>query len=166
MTIRKARSADVDELAETAISAWRKGFRGIVPERIDPERAWRPDRIEQRLSGIDDGTEILAAEVDGRVRGMSMLGPSRDVDAEAREGEIVALYVHPEHWRCGVGRELVACSLERLRAQGHQQAIVWTLAESPRNRDFYDALGFALDGGEQRRPSFGSPLEVRFRIRL
>ena len=166
MTIRRAVRTDADELAETAISAWREGFRGIVPERIDPKRAWRPDRIEHRLRAIEDGTEILAAEIGGRVRGMVMLGPSRDVDAEPREGEVVALYVHPDHWRRGIGRELVQRSLDRLRTTRHRQVIVWTLAESPRNLDFYDALGFHRDGGEQRRPSFGSPLEVRFRIRL
>jgi hypothetical protein len=43
---------------------------------------------------------------------------------------------------------------------------VWTLAESPRNLAFYESLGFARDGGRQRRPSFGSPLEVRFRMAL
>lgn len=164
--IRAARPADVNELAETAISAWRAGFRGIVPERVDPQRAWRPDQIEQRLRGVDDGSEILAAELGGRVRGMVMLGPSRDQDAQPREGEVVALYVHPDHWRKGIGTDLVERSLERLRVRHHRQAIVWTLAESPRNLDFYEALGFRLDGGEQRRPSFGSPLEVRYRIRL
>lgn len=165
-TVRRARPDDIDELAETAIAAWRVGFRGIVPERVDPARAWKPERIEERLRGDDLGTEILAAEVDGRVRGMLMLGASRDPAARPREGEIVALYVHPDHWRAGIGRDLVVAALDRLRAQGHQEAIVWTLAESPRNLDFYESLGFARDGGRQRRPSFGSPLEVRFRMRL
>jgi GNAT superfamily N-acetyltransferase len=165
-TIRLARVDDIDELAETAIAAWRVGFRGIVPERVDPARAWRPDRIEERLRGDELGSEILAAEVEGRVRGMLMLGPSRDSAARPREGEIVALYVHPDNWRAGIGRDLVAAALDRLRAQGHVEAIVWTLAESPRNLEFYESLGFARDGGRQRRPSFGSPLEVRFRTRL
>lgn len=165
-TIRSARPDDIDDLAETAISAWREGFRGIVPDRIDPERAWRPERIEERLEHGGDGTEILAAELGGNVRGMVMLGPSRDPTAAPGEGEIVALYVHPRHWREGIGRELVGRAVERLRAQGHTQAIVWTLAESPRNLEFYESLGFDRDGGEQRRSSFGSPLEVRFRMRL
>jgi GNAT superfamily N-acetyltransferase len=165
-TIRPAQPADVDELAETAIAAWQVGFKGIVPERVDPSRAWRPERIEERLRGDDFGSEIIAAELDGRVRGMLMLGPSRDPAARPGEGELVALYVHPDHWRQGIGRLLVEAGLERLRALGHVEAIVWTLAESPRNLEFYESLGFARDGGRQRRPSFGSPLELRFRMRL
>lgn len=167
MTIRPAEPADVDALAETAIAAWQEGFRGIVPETVDPRTAWRPARIAERLAGsaADDGA-ILAAEIDGEVRGLVLYGPSRDRHAAPGEGEIVALYVHPANWRSGIGRALVAASLDALVAGGHSVAIVWTLAESPRNLAFYESLGFNRDGGRQRRPSFGSPLEVRFRITL
>jgi GNAT superfamily N-acetyltransferase len=166
-TIRAAEPQDVDALAETAIAAWREGFRGIVPEEIDPRSAWRPARIAERLAGrVDDDSTILAAEIEGEVRGLVLLGPSRDRGAGVREGEIVALYVHPDHWRAGVGRALVVEALNVLADRGHVEAIVWTLAASPRNLAFYEALGFRRDGGTQRRPSFGSPLEVRFRIAL
>jgi GNAT superfamily N-acetyltransferase len=167
ITVRAARPADVEALSETAIAAWEEGFRGIVPERVDPRAAWRPERIAERLAGRPaDGSAILAAEVDGEVRGLVLYGPSRDRRPPPTEGEIVALYVHPDHWRGGIGRALVAAALEALAAGGHSEAIVWTLAESPRNLAFYDSLGFMRDGGTQRRPSFGSPLEVRFRIAL
>jgi GNAT superfamily N-acetyltransferase len=165
--IRAAEPADVDALAETAVAAWTEGFRGIVPERVDPRTAWRPARIAERLAGeASDGSEILAAEVGGEVRGLVLHGPSRDRRAAPGEGEIVALYVHPDNWRGGIGSALVEAALDALAAAGHSEAIVWTLAESPRNLAFYESLGFARDGGTQRRPSFGSPLEVRFRTTL
>jgi len=165
--VRAARPADVDALAETAVAAWREGFRGIVPESVDPRTAWRPARIAERLAGTSgDGSAILAAEVDGEVRGLVLHGPSRDREPAPLEGEIIALYVHPDNWGGGVGRALVEAALDQLAAAGNAEAIVWTLAESPRNLAFYDALGFTRDGGTQRRPSFGSPLEVRFRISL
>ena len=138
-----------------------------MPERVDPRAAWRPARIADRLAGTPaDGSAILAAEFDGDVRGLVLYGPSRDRRAAPSEGEIVALYVHPRNWRSGIGRALVAAALDALADAGHSQAIVWTLAESPRNLAFYESLGFARDGGTQRRPSFGSPLEVRFRLTL
>lgn len=167
VVVRPATQADVEGLAETAIEAWRAGFRGIVPEQVDPVETWRPERIAERLSDRSrDGSAILAAELDGQIRGLSLYGPSRDYAAPAGEGEIVALYVHPDAWRRGIGRGLVEASLQRLAAAGEREAIVWTLAESPRNLAFYAALGFRRDGATQRRPSFGSPLEVRFRIPL
>lgn len=156
----------MDGLSETAIEAWREGFRGIVPDHVDPRRAWSRERVAERLRGPGDGSYILAAEVDGRICGLCLMGPSRDVGAPRSEAEIVALYVRPDHWRSGIGRALVTAALDRFVAEGYEEAIVWTLAESPRNIAFYEALGFRLDGGTQRRPSFGSPLEVRFRLPL
>jgi ribosomal protein S18 acetylase RimI-like enzyme len=164
ITVRPATLVDIDEMAATAVGAWREGFRGIVPEDIDPEPAWRPARLSERLRGdVEDGREMLVAEVDGKVRGLVLLGPSRDRDATVHDGEVIALYVHPDQWRRGIGRQLVEGALKRLRAAGFSESIVWTLAESPRNLAFYESLGFTRDGGTQRRPSFGNPLEVRFR---
>ena len=40
--IRPGRQEDAFGLAETAIAAWRVGFRGIVPEQVDPAATWRP----------------------------------------------------------------------------------------------------------------------------
>ena len=165
--IRFARSADADEMAETAIAAWREGFRGIVPDEVDPRRSWRPERLEERLRtpSIETG-EMLVVETAGKVRGLVLFGTSRDAGASSDEGEVIALYVHPDHWRAGFGRRLVEGGLDRMAAAGLGQAIVWTLAESPRNIAFYESLGFRHDGGTQRRESFGSPLEVRFRMSL
>jgi ribosomal protein S18 acetylase RimI-like enzyme len=165
--IRRAELADVDAMAETAVAAWRVGFRGIVPEHVDPRASWRPERLEERLRepSVESG-QILVGEVSGVVRGLVLFGRSRDAGAAPDEGEVIALYVHPDHWRAGLGRRLVAGALERLAEAGLGQAIVWTLAESSRNLAFYESLGFRRDGGEQRRESFGSPAEVRYRMSL
>jgi GNAT superfamily N-acetyltransferase len=164
MTVRRALPLDAEEVSQLAVRSWREGFRGIVPDEIDPERAWRPDRIEARLEGrVDDGAAILVGERGGEVAGFVLHGPCRDDDARPTTGEIWALYVDPDHWRAGVGRALVDAALGDLRGSGHSEATVWTLADSPRNLRFYEALGFELDGAQQRRESFGAPLEVRLR---
>jgi GNAT superfamily N-acetyltransferase len=162
--VREGERRDAEVLAGLAARSWREGFRGIVPDEIDPERAWRPDRIEARLDGrVDDGAAILVGQLDDGVAGFVLHGPCRDDDADAGTGEIWALYVDPGHWRAGVGRALVDAALEDLRDRGDTESTVWTLAESPRNLHFYEALGFELDGAQQRRESFGAPLEVRLR---
>jgi GNAT superfamily N-acetyltransferase len=161
--VRRARPADAETLAGIAVPSWREGFRGIVPEEIDPRRAWRPERLAERLRDSRSETTILLAERAGRPAGFVVFGPSRDDDAAATVGEVWALYVHPREWRRGVGRALVERALAGLRAADYREVTVWTLAESPRNLGFYEALEFRRDGAEQHRPSFGSPLEVRFR---
>jgi GNAT superfamily N-acetyltransferase len=165
--VRSAVRADAEQISDLAVRSWREGFRGIVPDEIDAEAAWRPEWIEARLAGrVHDGAKILVAELGGRVAGFVLDGPCRDDDAQSGTGEVWALFVDPDQWRAGVGRALVEASLERLRADGCREVTVWTLAESPRNLRFYEALGFRLDGAEQRRESFGAPLEVRLRRTL
>jgi GNAT superfamily N-acetyltransferase len=167
VSVRPARPDEAEALSETAIAAWREGFHGIVPESVDPARPWRPERIAERLRGANrDGSQILAAEVEGEVCGLVLIGPHREAGLPRHEGEIIALYVHPSRWRQGVGRALVEGALDRLARWGYTEAIVWTLAASPRNLAFYEALGLRRDGAAQRRPSFGNPLEVRFRTAL
>lgn len=164
--VRRGEHTDAQAISDLATRSWREGFRGIVPEEISPERAWRPGRIEARLEGrADDNARTLVAELDGVVYGFILYGPCRDEDV-ADAGEVWALYVDPDHWRGGVGRALVDASLAELGNQGFGEVSVWTLAESPRNLRFYEALGFELDGATQRRESFGAPLEVRLRCVL
>ena len=40
------------------------------------------------------------------------------------------------------------------------------VSDLERSKAFYESLGFRRDGGEQRRESFGAPLEVRLRRSL
>jgi ribosomal protein S18 acetylase RimI-like enzyme len=166
IAVRAATPRDVDQIVETAVGAWEEGFRGIVPPRIDPRRAWDPERVRARLSDGERETQNVVAELDGRVRGYIVFGPSRDRDAPRGVGEIWALYVHPGAWRRGVGRALVEHAKVELAAAGCRAASLWTLAGSRLARAFYEACGFEADGVSQRRESLGYTLEVRYRVGL
>jgi GNAT superfamily N-acetyltransferase len=166
VVVRAASAGDADSIVELSVRAWEEGFRGIVPAGIDPRQAWDPSRVRARLR--DPGTETAhaVAELDGRVLGYIVFGGSRDQDAGSRVGEIWALYVHPGAWRRGLGGRLVRHALEELGQAGFRCATLWTLAESPPARAFYEACGFSLDGASQRREALGSTLEVRYRISI
>jgi ribosomal protein S18 acetylase RimI-like enzyme len=164
--VRAATADDVDSIVEVAVRAWEDGFRGIVPPEIDARQAWGRERVRARLREEGRETRHAVAELEGRVRGYIVFGPSRDGDAPARVGEIWALYVHPNAWRRGLGRALVDHALGELGRSGFRAATLWTLAESPAARRFYEACGFALDGASQRRESFGNPLEIRYLRRI
>jgi ribosomal protein S18 acetylase RimI-like enzyme len=164
--IRPATPADAEAIAEVGVRSWREGYRGIVSEAIDPERAWNPDRLAERLEAPKPEARTIVADAGGAVVGFVLLGACRDEDAHGDVGEVWALYVDPDYWRAGVGSALVRAALGELRTAGFAEARLWTLGESGRNLSFYEALGFRRDGGMQRRESFGSPLEVRLRLDL
>jgi len=162
VAVRTASLADAGAIARVGVRSWRQGFRGIVPEEIDPEQAWSPQRVAERLATEGErATTTLVAVREFELAGFLIHGGSRDAGAPRGTGEIWVLYVDPDHWRAGVGRSLVEAAIAQLAAAGFETATVWTLGESARNLAFYEALGFRRDGATQRREAFGRTLEVR-----
>jgi GNAT superfamily N-acetyltransferase len=163
------RLADVDDAA--AIGAvhtrtWQVAYRGLMPQdfldALDPVRranGWRQSLEAGRLREA-----TLVAEVDGQVVGFANVGPSRDEDAADTDGEVRAIYVDPEYWGSGAGRELMMRGLSELRAAGFDTAILWVLIDNARARRFYEAGGWVADGGTQTEDSFGVQVtEIRYR---
>jgi GNAT superfamily N-acetyltransferase len=163
VSVRPARPADVAAIVEVARRAWTKGFEGVVPPDVMPDAEEMAAQIGRYLTQSGEPVTVAVAELDRQLRGYVTFGPARDAETV---GEVYALYVDPSSWRRGAGRALVDHALGRLAESGFSEAIVWTLAETPRSRRFYEALGFIDDGGTQRRPTTGGALEVRYRTRL
>jgi GNAT superfamily N-acetyltransferase len=162
--VRPARPEDVDDIVEIGLAAWREGYHGVVSANLMPDRMALRARISER---VDQGSRHVAvAELDSAVRGWITFGPSRDAGATRYVGEVWALNVHPDVWRRGVGRELVAYALERLALDGFSEVTLWTFRDTPRSRSFYEALGFRGDGASQRRHLSGGATEVRYRMAL
>lgn len=164
IVVRPARAADVEDVVEVALAAWRDGYRGVVSPTLMPDPRGLRARIRERVA--ERGPPIAVGELDSRVRGWITFGPTRDPGADPSVGEIWALNVHPEAWRRGIGRELVVYALDRLARRSFSEVTLWTFRDTPRSRAFYEALGFRADGATQRRHASGGATEVRYRIAL
>ena len=163
VTVRPARPDDVEDIVEVGVRAWTLGFKGVVPPDV-PDREEMAGRIAQRIG--EPGVPVAVAELDDELCGWVTFGASRDHDAGPHVGEVYALNVDPSTWRRGAGRALVTHALKRLADTGFFEAMLWTFAETPRSRSFYESLGFTNDRGTQRRQMTGGALEVRYRISL
>jgi L-amino acid N-acyltransferase YncA len=166
LTVRPARPGDVAAVVEIARRAWTEGFEGVVPPDVMPDAEEMANVIGRIVAHAGDPVVVAVAELDRKACGYVTFGPARDPEAGPATGEVYALYVDPSNWRCGAGRGLVSHALASLTESGFAEAIVWTLAETPRSRRFYEAVGFVDDGATQRRPMTGGALEVRYRTRL
>jgi GNAT superfamily N-acetyltransferase len=150
VNIRPADVADATEIAQVQVRSWQVTYRGQIPQdyldALDvDERAemWR--RAAENADGIRRG--LLVAEADSGLLGFASFSPTRDSDEDPElVGEIPAIYLHPDAWGTGCGRELMGVALERLGAAGFEQVTLWVLDTNARARRFYEAAGFAPDG--------------------
>lgn len=87
--------------------------------------------------------------IDAAVAGFASVGPDRHADAGPETGELRALYVHPDHWNRGVGRDPHDHAVASLRDGGYRDAILWVLATNARAQRFYERAGWQRDGTER-----------------
>jgi len=171
--VRPAVAADAKPIAALHIRSWQTAYRGQLPNHVldalSGELESRTKFWHEHISAVPSARhEIWVAHVEGhaedQVHGFAALGPARNADAIT--GELYAIYVHPNHWRHGLGRALLAHAIGRLSALGYANAILWVLESNARARTFYELGGWMLDGGTKMEtlPDHVDLREVRYWI--
>jgi ribosomal protein S18 acetylase RimI-like enzyme len=137
--IRPARPADARAIARLDIETWRATYAAVLS--ADYLVGLSPSRREfgWRMAILREPRDVLvAADLDGMVRGFGSCGPSR---SDRRfPGEVFTLYVAPDWQNQGIGRRLLIALFRRLAASGLDAAIIWVLRDNPA-RFFYERLG-------------------------
>jgi ribosomal protein S18 acetylase RimI-like enzyme len=164
MRIRRASLSDVESLAKIHTDSWWSAYRGLVPEaylaKLDPGRL--AECFRKNLS--TNSEEMFLVEQETRIIGFIGFGGCRDSDCnQVQTGEIFGLYLHPDHWRKGIGRLLCQKGLQVLESQGYSNVVLWVLEGNQQARGFYEAMGFSTDGSTKIL-NLGAPLiVVRYR---
>lgn len=105
-----------------------------------------PDAIELPLQQIEGGN-VFVAEVAGSIKGYAAILPRQDGNSE-----LDALFVEPELWRQGIGRQLVEYCCSAAKASGAAELHV---VGNPHAEGFYKASGFKTLGTKQMRFGVG-----------
>ncbi len=169
MCVREAQLQDAPEIARVQILSWRAAYRGLIPDSIleDLDIQERTLRWNKLLSKPDEWI-FVAVDQDSLV-GFCSLAPARDGEEDPTVvAEIVTIYVDPEKWGQGFGKALSEAALQRARKGGFQELKLWVLRENHRARDFYERLGFQVDGAGDAKgfaPGLLIP-QVRYRLQL
>jgi ribosomal protein S18 acetylase RimI-like enzyme len=164
--VRLATIEDAEAIAAIHVCGWQIAYEGIVPTQFlaslsTQERAnmWRTAILEQ------DGAVLLAVAPHGEV-GFISFGPSRDKDGK-ENAEVYAIYVLPQFWHQGRGRELLDEAERRLEDQHFIAFTLWVLEKNARARRFYEARGFRLDASRKDETIGGLLLtELRYEKRI
>jgi ribosomal protein S18 acetylase RimI-like enzyme len=161
--VRPAVAEDALGAARVHVRSWQSAYRGLIDQdyldSLTPE-AWAT-RYTFGRRGLQPST-LLA--VDGAtVCGLVTTGLCRDLDLP-NFGELLAIYVDPDHAGSGVGRLLIGAARERLRRLGLTSAVLWVLDGNVRARRFYERDGWTCDGARRAETYGNAPVdEVRYR---
>lgn len=166
--IRLAGAEDAAELAAVHVKTWQTAYRGILSDTFlkglsvaERESAWRA-----RLG--DKAITTFLAEEAGRVVGFITGGRSRDPDSAQSVAEVYAIYVDQAHSRRGIGTALLRQQIERMKALGFEEIVLWVLSANAPARAFYERLMMHRDEDASRQIEIGgsSYTEVRYGLRI
>jgi ribosomal protein S18 acetylase RimI-like enzyme len=129
VTIRPVCEADVEDLVQLSLLAWAPvfpSFRQILGEGIYkliwPD--WRGGQREavEKVCRDGDKTPVYVAELDGTAVGFV----AYQLNPRDKTGEVQLLAVHPDYQNHGIGTELNAFALNKMKAAGITLARVET----------------------------------------
>jgi ribosomal protein S18 acetylase RimI-like enzyme len=149
MEVREPELSDSQDLDELTGKSWKQGFKSFLSDEEvflaqEVDSFFRKESFERDKA--DDRLVYLVAEVDGKVVAQVRIAWADEtthefVDVEEGEAELRSVYVHPNHWREGIGTRLVRESLLKL-PDNIDEVKVEAIKQNRRSVNFYKKLGF------------------------
>lgn len=151
MIIRFAEPDDALAVGRVHVRSWQAGYKGLMPEEyLEGLRAEeRAEHYTFDRRGPNGPETVVAVDPAGEICGFATTGSAASDGSLIVPAELYALYVDPDHWRHGVGRDLMANVIERLISYGYQRAVLWVLDGNTRAESFYRSTGWESDGTER-----------------
>ena len=142
--------------------SWRQAYINIIPDEIlnSFTPIQRAQVFEQAIRTRPE--EYYLFQVDNLPAGIALLYKSHEKSATDDEGEIYAIYFHPDYWGTSATQLGLQFCTNRLKELGFKQIHIWVLEENKRAQRFYEKNGFIFDGKTQEI-EIGKPLrEIRY----
>jgi ribosomal protein S18 acetylase RimI-like enzyme len=143
--IRRGRLADIDALQRISRLAWHDAHAPIIGEETVEEFLDDFYDAESFEAEIEDDKIVFAVAVDGGDADESD-APVGFVSARPADDPAVydlgRIYVLPERWSEGIGRQLLARAEETIAERGGERVQLGVMADNERAVAFYEAAGY------------------------
>lgn len=168
MIVDHATLDDVRAVARIHVDAWRSAYAHIVPAEYLAALSVEQREAVWRKTVETGRPELLVARVNGSIVGWIAFDACRDEDAPLSQAEIWAIYVAPDNWSKGIGRQLWHRARTLMRQQGFLSCSLWVFSENEPAMRFYRSVGFVADGLPPKQFELGGkqPHEVRYVCRI
>lgn len=143
--IKAATINDVKIISEIYALSWKCAYKGIVPQKYLDELGldfWVP-RFQTWMSLKRLKAGILY--IDNIPAGCVTYRSSRD-EKLSNWGEIPSIYLHPNYYHKGYGKNLLNYALDKLKNYGYSNCYLWVLSGNNNAKKFYEKNGFKFNG--------------------
>jgi GNAT superfamily N-acetyltransferase len=138
-SVRQATADDAPSIARVQVESWEAAYRGLIPDEIIDARTVDV-RTAQWAAKIAEARSLIlvACDSNGIIHGFAS---AQTLDGERRfQAYLQTLYVGPQFWRKGIGRQLLGAVCSRLGARGVRNLALRTMRLGDA-RNFYERLG-------------------------
>ena len=145
VSVRLAVPADALELAEVHMRSWEAAYKGIIPDDFIREKnAKRSEQWKEIITDVNSTRYTIRQ--DSIIVGLMCLDQAGDDDLNSDVYELQAIYLHPDHFRQGIGTIAMRFAFDKARSLGKTAIVLWVLADNTDSISFYEKCGFAADG--------------------
>lgn len=146
MRLVKGTSLDAKRLKEIHISAYQKSYRGYLPDEYLDSLSITEEVVQKTALYIEKTECYFVEENDEKIAFAYLLDETGEKDVF----ELMAIYVHPDFQRQGVGRFFVSELIKIKKQKGFKKVILWTIKDGPAV-GFYEKIGFKLDKAKESK---------------
>ncbi len=166
--IRQASTHDIQGIAEAHVASCVVAYKGLVPDDYLAALTV-PKRVSARTDHFAQtkGTTFVA-EHEGRIAGFADIGPCRDSDKNPLQtGELYSIYLRPEYFGGGFGRQLFERGIAWLVDSGFLDCTTLVLENNATAQRFYQKFGMVADGQRiSTKMGEGDLVELRYWMKL
>jgi len=142
ISIRKAKSSDLNEIITVHIETWKTAYKGVVPDK-NIQRfiiRTRDKRWQKQLKNmIEEKIFFIAESNKSEIVGFAIGGLERSKNPNYK-GELMGIYIIKEFQRKGIGKALTRKIVEELIDMKINSMLLWVLENNP-YRTFYETIG-------------------------
>lgn len=152
MNIRHARIGDEAAITNVHIKSWQAAYKGILPDELLTNLSYdnRLKQWERAIHQPADDYGLFVAENDANdIIGFAACGRSRSLDKFPEyAGELYAIYLLPDEFRKGIGRQLTDHVIRHLKSRKHHSMMIWVLEDNEACQ-FYKKVGGDFLGSDR-----------------
>lgn len=166
--IRSALVSDAEGIAKVHVNTWQSAYFGLIPDSFlqGLSVGQKTTNWVRNLETSLPKTHTFVAEVNGEIVGFICVGAERETEI-SNQGEVIAIYVHPDIQGCGIGTALMQTGLQDLMVQGFASAVLWVLDGNLGTREWYASHGWKASGRSKIDQRVDLVLEeIEYRIEL